>query len=69
MAQGDSDAAGFFAGIDAETAAKKEGIHPRKYTENSIKKISYKGKVWCFSTKTGFFEMFLKKIRGLFIKG
>ncbi|MDO8528838.1 MAG: leucine--tRNA ligase [Nanoarchaeota archaeon] len=27
-------------GMPAETAAKKEGIHPRKYTENSIKKIT-----------------------------
>ena len=27
-------------GLPAETAAKKEGIHPKKYTENSIKKIT-----------------------------
>ena len=26
-------------GLPAETAAKKEGIHPKKYAENSIKKI------------------------------
>ena len=26
-------------GLPAETAAKKEGIHPKQYTENSIKKI------------------------------
>ncbi|MEK6889274.1 MAG: leucine--tRNA ligase [Nanoarchaeota archaeon] len=26
-------------GLPAETAAKKEGIHPKKYTEDSIKKI------------------------------
>ncbi|MFH1711501.1 MAG: leucine--tRNA ligase [Nanoarchaeota archaeon] len=27
-------------GLPAETAAKKQGIHPKKYTEDSIKKIS-----------------------------
>ncbi|MEK6885583.1 MAG: class I tRNA ligase family protein [Nanoarchaeota archaeon] len=27
-------------GLPAETAAKKEGIHPKQYTENSIKKIT-----------------------------
>jgi len=27
-------------GLPAETAAKKEGIHPKKYTEDAIKKIS-----------------------------
>ena len=27
-------------GLPAETASKKEGIHPKKYTENAIKKIT-----------------------------